>query len=394
MPTITVATDQIYAMVGANPNWQLYDPSGYGNDIGSYGGPYKNGVGTHYPLGLTLAQLSHINSALLTVTPGYSYHPGTVRFKIKGQLVASPAQITDLADYMARRGLIPWDGVIDAGLVTVNIITSTDDWTNGVPVVYDITAIVQELVNAFATDTLEIFVDDHDGLSDYLSRNNLSNASVSIDYGAPPVAPTVTTQAATLVTKKTATLNGTVTVIQDTIIVEEGFVYGTTSHVDPGDVPPASAGYDNWASAVGSFGLGPFNAGLTGLPTGTVYYARAYAKNNNGSGHYAYGAEISFNTLAKQTFSLLGWFTGASIGGNQNVGHFQGSYNAQDSVPPSGIVTVPGQLQNVRLQLTDDPVMISTPVTYTLRRSYLDVNHVIQTVDLLHLDFYANERYH
>ena len=204
--------------------------------------------------------------------------------------------------------------------------------------------------------------------------------------------PTVTTQPATSVGKTVATLNGNVTAINDTVITNECFVWDTSPHGDPGDVAPSLSGYPNWCSSGGSFGTGPFSTGLSGLTPATIYYYRAYALGSNG--HYGYGAEVSVHTLGLTTFSLLGWFTGASIGGNQNIGQFQGSIWVEDSVPPSGIITISGQLQNVRLQLTDDPVMISTPVTYTLRRSYLDVNHVIQTVDLLHLDFYANEKYH
>lgn len=106
-------------------------------------------------------------------------------------------------------------------------------------------------------------------------------------------APTVDTLAATDVVDTGATLNGEITDEGTDTPDERGFVWGTTSQSAPGDVAPASAGYDDYETETGTFVTGTFDYPLSGLTPSTTYYARAYAHSSVG---YAYGDEISFTT--------------------------------------------------------------------------------------------------
>jgi hypothetical protein len=106
--------------------------------------------------------------------------------------------------------------------------------------------------------------------------------------------PTVTTQSATGNTSGTsATLNGDVTSIGLATVTLEGFVYDTSSHSLPGNVAPGSSGYASNVSTSGSFGVGTFSNGISGLTIGTTYWYRSVAQNSVG---YSYGNEVSFTT--------------------------------------------------------------------------------------------------
>ena len=111
---------------------------------------------------------------------------------------------------------------------------------------------------------------------------------------SPQVPPVVTTQAATNVELTTATLNGTVTAVNASHIIQRGFVYDTVSHGDPGDVHPVHSGYSNNTTETGSFGTGAFSLDIEGLTSGTTYYYRAYAMNY--AGYRAYGPQLLFDT--------------------------------------------------------------------------------------------------
>lgn len=96
-------------------------------------------------------------------------------------------------------------------------------------------------------------------------------------------APTVTTQAASSVEDTTATCNGNITDTGGTNATARGCEWDTDS----------GAPYANSASDSGSYGTGAFTKGLTGLPSGTTIYARAFATNSAGTG---YGSEVNFLT--------------------------------------------------------------------------------------------------
>lgn len=84
---------------------------------------------------------------------------------------------------------------------------------------------------------------------------------------------------------------------------KRGFVYGTSSQSDPGNVAPGSSGYDTYVEDTGNFVAGAFEKTLINLVKGQTYYVRAYAHNDAG---YGYGNEVSFTakTDVKLTKSL------------------------------------------------------------------------------------------
>jgi len=101
--------------------------------------------------------------------------------------------------------------------------------------------------------------------------------------------PTATTDAATLVTNTTATLNGTL----DTDGGEAcsvRFQYGTTSSYGTNTV---------WQSGYGTGDT--FSQAITGLRAGTTYHFRAQAKNSSGM---VSGEDTTFTTLAPTTPSV------------------------------------------------------------------------------------------
>lgn len=122
----------------------------------------------------------------------------------------------------------------------------------------------------------------------YYYRAKAKNSLGEWGYGeeksfTTPAPPTVTTESASDVTHNSAKLNGSVTAINDSEIVERGFEWGTESGV-----------YDNEWTETGSFGTGSFSHDLSGLNPETTYYYRAKAKNNDGV--WGYGDEVSFTT--------------------------------------------------------------------------------------------------
>jgi len=117
---------------------------------------------------------------------------------------------------------------------------------------------------------------------------------VEVDYTAP-VAPTVTTQAASNIDTTTATGNGNITATGGENADHRGIVYGTTTKGDPGNTAPGDTDYDDYEDESGDFGTGAFTRSLTSLDPGTKYYARAYAHNSAG---YSYGDEVDFTTAA------------------------------------------------------------------------------------------------
>jgi len=120
--------------------------------------------------------------------------------------------------------------------------------------------------------------------------DNYTQASATT---TPIGAPTVTTDAASLVEETTATLNGDITDTGGENCDYRGFVWGDESHGNPGNTAPAGSGYDsNWSES-GSYGTGTFNHGISSLSEGAKYYCRACARNSAG---WSYGSEQTFLT--------------------------------------------------------------------------------------------------
>jgi len=108
----------------------------------------------------------------------------------------------------------------------------------------------------------------------YKTSGSLQGAGIS--------APTVTTQAVTNIETITATANGNITALGGENATAQFVQYGTSPGVYP------NAFVNN-----GDFGVGAFTVSMTGLASGTTYYARAGATNSSGNGT---GVEVAFIT--------------------------------------------------------------------------------------------------
>jgi hypothetical protein len=102
-----------------------------------------------------------------------------------------------------------------------------------------------------------------------------------------PVAPTVTTSAATDVHQADATGNGNVTNDGASAITERGIVWSTSANPTTADSKVIVAGT-----------TGAFSGAITGLAANKTYHDRAYAINAIGT---SYGADDSFTTPATAT---------------------------------------------------------------------------------------------
>ncbi len=129
---------------------------------------------------------------------------------------------------------------------------------------------------------------------DYASADSASDPYLEIWY---ETSPTVTSQAASSVSFTTATTNGNVT---DTgyhgHVDYRGCVYGTTSHGDPGNVAPWSAGYDGYMiEGPSTYPTGAYTSDLNSLSQDQVYYYRMFCTTDWGVDYSA--TEQSFHTL-------------------------------------------------------------------------------------------------
>jgi len=122
---------------------------------------------------------------------------------------------------------------------------------------------------------------------------NASGAKLYLEWSGGVSLPTVTTQAATDIEDTTATGNGNITNTGGENCDKRGIVWDLATQGAPGNVAPGASGYANFEEESNGFGAGAFTRALTGLPTGDIIYARAYAHNSEG---YAYGDEINFLT--------------------------------------------------------------------------------------------------
>ncbi|MBI4085993.1 MAG: fibronectin type III domain-containing protein [Candidatus Liptonbacteria bacterium] len=142
---------------------------------------------------------------------------------------------------------------------------------------------------------------------------------VVLTYTVSVTVPTVTTQAASSIAATTATGNGNITATGGANADSRGFVYSTTSHALPGNVPTYSSGYESVVITAGDFGTGAFTATLNSMNAATTYYTRAYAHNSAG---YSYGGEVSFTTLANLptvTTQAVSSITATTATGNGNI---------------------------------------------------------------------------
>ncbi|MEM2990475.1 MAG: DNRLRE domain-containing protein [Halobacteria archaeon] len=116
-----------------------------------------------------------------------------------------------------------------------------------------------------------------------------------VEYEIPLIPPITAADPATDVTTDSAVLHGRILDFGASVPTERGFVYSTSYHPNPGNVPPNQSGYENYVYEQGSFPLGEYSLPVTSLQPGVKYHVRAYAKNAIGYGYS--GDEITFNTI-------------------------------------------------------------------------------------------------
>ncbi len=165
------------------------------------------------------------------------------------------------------------------------------------------------------------------------------------------VAPTVTSQAATLVTGNSATLNGNVTSDGGTALTDRGFVYSLSSEAadpiigGPGVIQVANAGQ-----------TGAFSSIITGLTGGSSYKARAYAINAQGT---TYSNVVSFTTATPGV-------TVVQSGGNTSVteGGATDTYTLALATAPTGNVSITVNADS-QTEVSTDGVNFSTSAVLT-----------------------------
>jgi hypothetical protein len=111
---------------------------------------------------------------------------------------------------------------------------------------------------------------------------NYTLAGYSVRCIKGEVLSTVSTSIPTQITSTSAELGGNVISNGGAIVTERGIVYGTSANPTTG----------NNKVIIGN-GIGAFNSTISGLTPSTLYYARAYATNSQGT---AYGNEITFTS--------------------------------------------------------------------------------------------------
>jgi hypothetical protein len=116
------------------------------------------------------------------------------------------------------------------------------------------------------------------------SNNGTTPPSVGwwADLGACPTssAPTVTTDAASVINCSSATGGGNVTDGGSETVTDRGVCWSTSSSPTTSDSKTSDAS-----------GTGTFTSSITGLSSGQTYYVRAYATNSVGT---SYGSEVQF----------------------------------------------------------------------------------------------------
>jgi hypothetical protein len=122
-----------------------------------------------------------------------------------------------------------------------------------------------------------------------------------------PVVPTLTTAVISVITGKTATGGGNVTVAGGATVTARGVCFAITRNPKITDSKTSDGN-----------GTGAFVSALAGLKGNTIYYVRSYATNSAGTG---YGPEVTFTTLVDlptlTTVAITNVSgTGATSGGN------------------------------------------------------------------------------
>jgi len=121
------------------------------------------------------------------------------------------------------------------------------------------------------------------------------------------IAPTVTTQAATVIGVTAATGNGNISATGGVNPTVRGICWDLAANVDP-DIN------DSKVEETGAFSTGAFTGSLSSLTAGTQYKVRAYATNTEGT---SYGGVQTFYTLSTEPSAHSASFTASPISQTQ-----------------------------------------------------------------------------
>ena len=253
-----------------------------------------NGTFTSSITGLSSGTLYYVRS-YATNSVGTSYGAQTSFTTLTTPTLAATTAASSITSTTATSGgNISSDGgsaVIARGIVwgtvtnpTTALSTKTTDGTGSV-------AFTSSLTGLTAATT-------------YYVRSYATNAigtsyGTEISFTTLAVAPTLSTTAASSITKYAATSGGTITTNGGSVITASGICWSTSATPTISD-----------SKTTDGTTMGTFTSSITGLTAGTTYYVRAYATNAIGT---SYGAAQSFTT----TSALILPAIGSSYGGGK-----------------------------------------------------------------------------
>ena len=117
----------------------------------------------------------------------------------------------------------------------------------------------------------------------WLKATYYSSDDAFLTMGSEESLPVVTSCNATSVEETTATLCGNITSTgSEASCSLRGFVWDTSTHVDPGDTSPPATYSNNITQDAGGYGIGQYTIGVTGLTAGECYYYRSFVYNDIG----------------------------------------------------------------------------------------------------------------
>jgi hypothetical protein len=279
----TITTSGLVWGANANPEITLTTKTTDGSTSGTF---------TSSITGLTQGTLYHVR-AYATNYLGTSYGPGITFTTLTTPTISGTASATSITSSSATTGgTITADGgatVTSRGLVygtssgastySVTTGTGTGTYTSSLT---GLTPATTYYVRSFAT-------------------NNVGTVyGTETSFATIAIAPTLTTTAASSITKYAASAGGTITSNGGSVITASGICWSTTATPTTSDFKTT----DGTTS-------GTFTNSLTGLTAGTTYYVRAYATNAIGT---SYGTAQSFTT---SSLALILPTIGSSYGGGK-----------------------------------------------------------------------------
>jgi hypothetical protein len=253
----------------------------------------NNGASTDIGMrfqGVSIPNGATVSTSYVVLTAGNNNTEDSMKVNLSAQQSATAATFSTYADYSGRThttATVSWN--------------FTTDWV--MDTAYnsaEIKTIIQELVNDYgglSSSNIVIFAEDNGSTVAAIRYPYSYDGSTTkcpklhVEYTSA-AAPTVTTQAASLVEETTATGNGNITNLNSG---GNATIRGIEYDTDTG------APYALESHSDGDYGTGAYTTNLTSLTKGELYYARAYATNPLGTG---YGSEVTFLTKPDEPTGL------------------------------------------------------------------------------------------